>query len=139
MAQGTATNQKIIVDKVVDGIESIALSKYSVPKGIREKVTVGTHAVDMTVHVVGTVTVGEDYEQSIITSLPMAKLICKLASQISQERLVEFLSPESLAKISDKEVEDFSSRIQSEWEKLSQSVKKTCKGKVTAKLNFAKA
>ena len=88
---------------------------------------------------VGSVKVGEDYGQNIVADLPLMKLVMKLASQVSQERLSKMLSPEALSKISDKDVKEFSERIQEQRKQLADSTKKTCKGKVTAKIVVTKA
>lgn len=136
----TATKSKrTVVVKSMSDLTALALSKFSLPKATRQKITVGEHTVDETIRIVGTVTVGKEYDQKIVNALPMQKLLMKLASQISQERLVEMLSPESLNAITEKEVEEFSERIQAEWDKLAQSTTKTCNGKVTAKLSFTRA
>jgi hypothetical protein len=138
MSTATAKSKKTVVVKSMGDLAALALSKFSMPKSVRKNITVGEHKVDETIRIVGTVTVGKDYNQKIVNALPIQKLLMKLASQVSQERLVEMLSPESLDAISDKEVEDFSERIKGEWEKLSKSTTTTCKGKVTAKLIFTK-
>lgn len=139
MSTATKKSAKTVVVKSMGDLAALALSKFSMPKSCRNNITVGEHKVDETIRIVGTVKVGEDYEQAIVNALPVQKLLMKLASQVSQERLVEMLSPESLDAISDKEVEDFSERIKGEWDKLAKSTTKPCKGKVTAKLSFTKA
>ena len=123
----------------VKGVEALALSKFKMGKDEREGIAAGTYSVDETVRVVGTVTVGDDYEQRIVGKLPLAKLVMKLASQVSSERLAKMLSPESLEAISDKDAKDFSDRIQADWAEMSESTVTDCKGKVTSKLVFSKA
>jgi len=121
-------------EAVIEGLTALAVSKYSQPKGNRELIAPGEYDVDEVVRIVGTVKVGEDYDQNIVADLPMKKLVMALASQVSQVRLAKMLSPEALEKISDKEADEFSKRIQTEWQKLADSTEKTCKGKVTSKL-----
>ena len=130
---------KTIVVKSMGALDALALSKFSMPKATRDSITPGVHKINAKFRIVGEVTVGEDYEQKIVNALPMQKLLMKLASQVSQERLVEMLSPAVLEAITEKEVEDFSERIKAEWDKLAATTEKTCKGKVTAKLSFTKA
>ena len=122
------------VDKVVDGITALAVSKYSQPKGNRDRIAPGEYSIDETLRIVGSVKVGKDYEQNVVNKLPLMKLVMKLASQVSQERLATMLSPEALKKFSDQDVKEFSERIQDEWDKLADTTKQTCKGKVTSKL-----
>ena len=138
MGHGTATKAVRTVT-AVKGAAALALSKFKLEKDEREGIAAGTYNVDETVRVVGTVTVGDDYEQRIVGKLPLAKLVMKLASQISSERLAKMLSPKSLDAISDKDAKDFSDRIQADWAEMSESTVTDCKGKVTSKLVFSKA
>ena len=135
----TQVQMKQAVSKVIDGLTALAVSKYSQPKGNRENIAPGEYQIDETVRVVGTVIVGKDFDKANIASLPLMKLVLKLASQVSDENLAKMISPEALAKVSDKEVKEFSERIQSEWAKLAKSVTQKYKGQVTSKLVFTKA
>ena len=137
MKTATAARKTAVVAPV-KGVDALALAKFSA-KGERENVAPGDYSVDTTVRIVGTVKVGEDYEQRIVGKLPLAKLVMKLASQVSSDRLAKMLSPESLEAISDKDAKDFSDRIQADWAKLSEATATDCKGKVTAKLVFSQA
>jgi len=139
MADTAVKSAKTIVIKSMSDLDALALSKFAMPKNTRNNIAVGEHKINAKFRIVGTVTVGEDYEQNHSAALPMMKLVLKLASQVSQERLVEMLSPAVLEAITEKEVEDFSERIKAEWDKLAATTEKTCKGKVTAKLSFTKA
>ena len=129
---------KKAASKAIDGLVALAVSKFKLPKEARDSVAPGKYQIDELVRVVGSVTVGKEFEKANVASLPQMKVICMLASQISTDRLAKMMSPENLAKVSDKDVAEFSKRIQGVWAKLAKSVTQTYKGPVTSKLVFEK-
>ena len=138
MTNGTATQQKTTVVKTVEGVEALALSKYSQPKGNREAVAAGEYPIDMTVHVVGSIKVGKDYEGTVAASVPWQKLALAAMSRLNSdvvESLVKKAAEDNLPKVAD----DFSDRINATWDKISKKATQTQNGKVTAKLVFVKA
>jgi len=131
----TQTN---VVSTVLDGVTALAVSKYSQPKGNRESIAPGEYLIDETVHVVGSLKVGQDYDSTIAQSIPWQKLALAAMSRLNSDvvdSLVQKAAKDDLPKVAD----DFSERINGVWETISEKAKQTCKGKVTAKLVFAKA
>lgn len=129
----TATMVKANV-KTLNAVDALAASKFKLPKDARNQVQPGEYPINMTVQVVGSIKVGEDYTGKVTAALPMQKLFMAVASNLSTERLEQILR--NIDKIDDKEVEEFSARIQGVWEKLAETTTKPCKGKVTSDLAF---
>ena len=131
------TKGKTVVVKSLSNLAAIALSKFPTPKAARKGMTVGEHTVDETIRIVGTVKVGEDYEQTVSQSIQWQKLALAAMSRLNSD-VVESL----VRRINEdlpQEAADLSERINKIWGEISESAKQTVQGKVTAKLSFTKA
>ena len=131
------TKGKTVVVKSLSNLAAIALSKFPTPKAARKGMTVGEHTVNETIRIVGTVKVGEDYEQTVSQSIQWQKLALAAMSRLNSD-VVESL----VRRINEdlpQEAADLSERINKIWGEISESAKQTVAGKVTAKLSFTKA
>lgn len=115
---------------------TVAISKIKGVDKAKEKLPVGTHEVDALVHISGTVTKGEDYEQVIwhkatpeaILAVALSKLNGVTIESIVKEAMD--IDPERITIIK-KEAEEAIEKL-----RLDKGMTK-CKGKVTSKLVFS--
>ena len=121
----------------MQNIKEIALSKFKPSKNSRDSVEPGEYEVDMTVRVKGSVRVGEDYEQVVSMSIPYRQLLAVVVKSFNQnpDKIVsamESMSEDDL-KVAMAEADEF---LVSRMGNTRAAATKTCKGKVTSKLDF---
>ena len=123
----------------------LALSKLPV-KADRTAIAVGTHTIDTTVRVQGTIKVGEDYESTPTVSIPLKATICHLfrvmgvTRDIAAKHLYDAMKAaledeEDAEKLLQESTVDFDGMSKKlEKEVLQKLPKMQKKGPVTAKL-----
>jgi len=130
------TGDATVVPILSDALVRFALTKVQFTKEDRSIFSVGTHPIDRTVnvHIKGDVTVGEDYEQRIVANanpwlllrIAMSKLNDTTMAAIVREALTEEgIDTDAIKAQADECVQA-----------LRDVTKKSCKGKVTNKLNI---
>jgi len=129
---GDATVQPILSDTLV----SFALGQVPFTKEDRSILPVGTHPIDRTVnvHVKGTVTVGEDYEQRIVAKADAWKLLHVAMSKLNHVTMAAIVRE----ALSDEGIDTAAIKAQADEcvQTLKDATMTPCKGKVTNKLEF---
>jgi len=118
----------------MDNLNALALSKFSLSKKTRAAVKPGEYEVDELVRVLGTIRVGEDYDQDIVAKIPWITLLGVALSKLNGVSIKSLVREAFAAKGIDEE------KIKSEAQAAIDAIKKLgktpCKGKVTASLSF---
>ena len=123
MPKETLTKQQVL--------ERIALSSLSLTSKDKGSLEPGRYDVSgtMTFQINGQVNVGKPYEQKIVSKVPWTELAMALMSRLSGCRIEEIL--DGLNDLDDKDLEEFSERVQDYYESITESTKKVCNGKIT--------
>jgi len=130
-----ATNPKKGNKMTISNIDTLAISKAIAGKAVKAaqgNVGVGKHEVDVTVQVKGTVTVGKEYDQNIVTKLDTAALLAELLDSVNKETAIACIKA-SLSTDDDKRTKA-KELTDAAWEDLKETTKTRCKGKLTSKL-----
>lgn len=120
---------------ILSAIETLALSKAvkeAAEKEARKGAAVGEHTVDMTVRVVGSIKVGEDYVQNIVAKAQPWALLAVALSKLNGVT-IDAITREAEA-IAAGEVEAVKENAEKAIAAIKNTTTSVCKGKVTTKL-----
>jgi len=124
------------MSNILSAIEALAVDKVS-SKYDRDAVLPGEYPVDVTVRVVGTVKVGEDYDQRIVAKADPWLLLHVALSHLNGVTM-DSIVREALTV----ERSELAKSVKEHADELVQVLKaetvQTCKGKVTQKLTVSK-
>lgn len=112
----------------MDNVLQLALAKaFDEPKN---RPTPGEYRVDTLVRIVGTVKVGEDYEQTVTASIPWQRLFEVALSKLNGVTI------ESIVRdaLDSKESPEIKEAVQNAVSKLKAGAIRECKGKVTTNI-----
>jgi len=114
----------------MNDLNALAISKIAA-KAARENLAPGVYDIDTVVAVVGTLTIGEDYDQRITAAIPALKLLGVALSKLNGVTIASLLS--EIDTIDEKQIK---AQAQKAVDAIKDASTRTCKGKVTHKLDF---
>jgi hypothetical protein len=118
----------------MDNLTQLAVSKFKLQKSVRNAIGAGDYEVDENIRVLGTIRVGEDYDQDIVGKIPWITLLGVALSKLNGVSMKSLVREAFDAKGIDEE------KIKSEAQAAINAIKSlgqtTCKGKVTSDLTF---
>jgi Glu-tRNA(Gln) amidotransferase subunit E-like FAD-binding protein len=112
-----------------------AIGKVLKPKQVSEassKLSSGMYEIDEIVRLTGTITKGEDYEQTVAMSVPVWKLLAVTLSKLNNETVDSIVRKAD--EISDEQEKEIKEKAQEALTKIKGKAKKVCAGKVTTDL-----